>query len=204
MVTSVPALREQWLPIAEFKRLFDHEGPFELIDGERVTKMPNIYGHSQTVHQLYDALNPVVRAGKLGHVYIETTFAMSDDPQWVKGSRIPDLMFIRQERLDAYRAAHPHYRELPLVLVPDIAVEVVSPTDSYTEVHAKVSRYLADGVLMVWVLDPEIRMVLVERQGSTRKLLDGDVLTGDEIIPGFQITLHDLFHDDTEESSHDE
>jgi Uma2 family endonuclease len=198
MVTPAPVLRERRLLMEEFILLSSEDGLFEWIDGERVPKMPNVFGHSQTVHTLYDSLSPFVRSHKLGQVYIETRFVLTDDPQWVRGSRIPDMMFIRQQRLDGYRAANPGYAGRPLVLVPDLVVEVVSPTDSYSDVQAKVNRYLADGVAMVWVLDPEIRMVLVERQGSTQKLVDGDILTGDEVIPEFQVAVSRIFEADSD------
>jgi Uma2 family endonuclease len=179
--------------MVDFIRLSEAEGPFELIDGERVAKMANVYGHSDAAHNLYDVLAPFARSRKLGRLLIEATFVLSDDPQWVRGARIPDLMYYRSERLEAYVASFPDHAARPLVLVPDLAVEVVSPTDSYSDVQAKVNRYLADGVVMVWVLDSEIRMVLVERPGSTRKLLDGDTLTGDDLIPEFQMPVRALF-----------
>jgi len=77
----------------------------------------------------------------------------------------------------------------PYIFVPDIVIEIVSPTDQYTDVNKRVKRYLDDGVLLVWVVDPEIKQIAVHRQGSDRQInLSGDVaLTAEDVLPGFAL-----------------
>ncbi len=109
-----------------------------------------------------------------------------DDPSRV---RIPDASYIRSGRLER--------DEIPMgyiTIPPDLAVEVVSPTDTVFDVEEKVEEYLAAGVRMVWVASPLSRSVRVFQQniepiqlGPTQQLSGGDVL------PGFTCRVADLF-----------
>src|SRR5947207_15941173 len=72
--------------------------------------------------------------------------------------RKPDVSFIRRERMSPDRIPQGH-----LSLAPDLAVEVISPNDSYYEVEAKIREYLGAGVRLVWVINPDSRLVRVHR-----------------------------------------
>jgi len=86
-------------------------------------------------------------------------------------------------------------KRLLLALVPDVVAEVVSPTDRHTDIAAKVRRYLDDGVQLVWVVDPQARVVTAHRAGSDHSLwLSGEaVLSGADVTPGFELPLPRLF-----------
>jgi Uma2 family endonuclease len=193
-MTSAPAVKIDLMPMEEFIRRSEQEGPFELIDGEIVPKMPNVAGHSVTSKRLFRALTPLEDRGA-GEVFYESTFVLTDDPRWVRGSRIPDLMFLLKPTLEAYRAAVTDWLDKPFILIPDIVIEVVSPTDTYTDMHQRALRYLDDGVRLVWIVDPEAKTVTVHRQGSNQQtlLVGGDTLTADDLLPGFALALADLF-----------
>jgi Uma2 family endonuclease len=185
------------MTVDEFVNLYDEKGPFELVDGEIISMSPPTYGHGFASRKLFIPLANFVEAHKLGEVVTEIPFVLSDESNWVKGSRVPDIMFVLAERIAAYKAQTPDWRKKPLVLVPDLVVEIVSPTDRYSEVQKKVARYLTDGVQMVWVVDPEQRTVVVYRAGSNQqtRVTENESLDGGEIIPGFTISVASIFED---------
>lgn len=81
-----------------------------------------------------------------------------------------------------------------LRIAPDLAVEVVSPNDTVYEVDEKVEELLAAGVRLVWVLNPETRIVEVHRlDGTVSKLHVADELSGEDVLPGFTCPVAELF-----------
>ncbi len=196
----VAVTTEMGMALDEFIRLYAVEGPFELIDGVRIPKMPNVIGHNETGLAILRALDQFISANDLGEVIYETPFVLSYSSDWVTGSRTPDLMFFTKERIQAYKAFDPDYRRKPYVLVPDLVIEIVSPTDNLAELNDKVNLYLRDGVKLVWVLDPQRKTAsastLTSLHPFTRQqvfLEVTDVLTGGAIIPGFEVALATLF-----------
>ena len=90
-------------------------------------------------------------------------------------------------------------REL-LELVPDVAVEVISPSDLYYEVEDKAEEYLEAGVIVVWVINPSNRSVRIfRREARPVQLGPNDELTAEEIMPGFRCRVADLFPNTTAE-----
>lgn len=77
---------------------------------------------------------------------------------------------------------------------PVLAVEILSPNDKQDEVLAKVREYLDVGVPLTWVVEPVFQTVTVYRPGGPPKLFSGtDILSGDEHLPGFQVTVQEIF-----------
>jgi Uma2 family endonuclease len=109
-----------------------------------------------------------------------------DDPNKV---RRPDVSLVLKERfLPAF------LKEGFLSIAPDLAVEVLSAHDLAYEIDEKVEEYLLAGIPLVWVIDPEARIVFIHRKdGSTTKLRAYDELTGEDIVPGFRCLVSDLF-----------
>jgi Uma2 family endonuclease len=184
------------MPLEEFIRL-NAEHPFELINGERKPKLPTIFGHSEVIRILFIALYIHVVERELGEVYSETTFILPESlrANWVEGSRTPDLMFYTGKRVAVYKTENPDHRQFPLALIPDFVVEVVSPSDKYSELDEKVDAYLADGVRLIWVLDPQRHKATVHMPDAEQPThLAGDApLDGGDVIPDFRITLSKLF-----------
>jgi Uma2 family endonuclease len=79
---------------------------------------------------------------------------------------------------------------------PDLAVEVVSPQDTDEEVEAKVLDYLQNGVRMVWIIRPRTRTITTYRSMKDIRLLtEADVLSGENVLPGFTIPVRELLSD---------
>lgn len=190
---ATPVSTEIGMSLEDFIRAYDQEGPFELIDGERINLVPTVSEHSELIKWLYDLLRDRERADGQVRVYFETPYVLVYSSSWVKGARVPDIMVYRADRLAAYKQQDSEWNKKPFVLVPDLCIEVVSQNDIYTEVDEKVSRYLADGVLLVWVLNPRTESVYTHQQGSVGKLTDADMLEGGSIVPGFKVAVKDIF-----------
>jgi Uma2 family endonuclease len=183
------------LSVDEFVRLYEDDGPFELIRGERIKRMPSVAGHNHIANMLLRALIAFLAKNPLGEAFIEAAFVLpdADDKQWVTGSRTPDVSFYSAARLDEYRAQNPDWKAKPYFLPPDLAVEIVSPNDTYSKVTDKVDLYLEDGVRLVWVIDPQRSKVTVYTADEQTTLGEDDSLSGGEALPGFEITIRTLF-----------
>ena len=182
------------MPLTEFVEQYNQQ-PFELIDEENIPLSPNVAGHQEMTMKLYTLLDVLARQHNLGNVIIETPFVLSESDDWVSGSRTPDLKFYRAGRLEAYKAATPNYKLKPYALVPDLVIEVVSPTDRYSNLLRKVAAYLDDGVELVWLIYWQRQTINVYQaevdQVETLRL--GETLTGGEVLPGFSVTVKSLF-----------
>ncbi|MBC7870737.1 MAG: Uma2 family endonuclease, partial [Chitinophagaceae bacterium] len=90
------------MPLAEFIAEFERK-PFEIINGERIVKMPGVYSHILMIRLLFRLLDQFTQAHQLGEVFQEATFILPDtySSDWVKGSRIPDILFISAAKMVA-------------------------------------------------------------------------------------------------------
>jgi Uma2 family endonuclease len=103
--------------------------------------------------------------------------------------RIPDVSFTRRERLPKGGPADGHGQ-----ISPDLVVEVVSPNEPVGKLQKKLDDFLAAGVPLIWVVYPESQTVFVQRQnGSGHRLKVGDVLDGEDVLPGFRLEVAALF-----------
>jgi Uma2 family endonuclease len=193
-MADAPAISTGVMTLDEFIRRYDQEGPFEIIDGEVIPKIPNVAIHIETAKKLYSRLLLCEQQG-LGEVFNEAPFVLTDRPNWVKGSRVPDIMFFSAGRLTQYRTETENWQRKPYILVPDLIIEVVSPNDSYSDIGRRIVHYFDDGVRMVWVVDPQLKQVIVHVWDSDQqtKLRSDATLTGGDVLPGFQLKLSDLF-----------
>lgn len=113
-------------------------------------------------------------------------YVLGRDPDTVLA---PDGAFVRAERLPS-AAEQEHFAPV----VPDLVVEVVSPSDSMTKVDDKVTRYLAAGVWLVWVFHPRWRTVTVRRPNQPARVLgETDELDGEDVLPGFRLAVSEIF-----------
>jgi Uma2 family endonuclease len=127
-------------------------------------------------------------SGRLGRTAVETLFRIRTDPDL---QRRPDLAFVSYDRW-------PRDRPIPKTaaweVVPDLAVEVVSPNDLAVEVLERLDDYFAAGVRQVWVVYPRHQRFFVHDGPKRVTILDAsDMLDGGEILPGFRLRLAELF-----------
>jgi Uma2 family endonuclease len=158
---------------------------YELVKGELLTMSPAGEEHGAVIMNLAVPLGHFVKANKLGRAYgAETGFKLESDPDTVLA---PDIAFVKMERLGALIKG---YR----VGAPDLVVEVISPGESKNKVEKKTSRWLQGGALVVWLVDPHTRTVSVWRLNTeTRFLAEGDLLSCDDIVPGFSLPVSEIF-----------
>lgn len=159
---------------------------YELIMGELV-KMPHPGQYHAEIGSIVDgSLGPHVRGARIGKVYTEYGYILSFGPDTV---RAPDLSFISRERLDATGETQGYWRG-----APDLAIEIISPTDRYGDVADKVQDWLDAGALMVVVINPRNRTVEVHRSnGDVEILTEGDTLDGAGVVPGWKIAVSEIF-----------
>jgi Uma2 family endonuclease len=156
----------------------------ELVRGEIVTMPPPGGMHGGCCSKVDRRLGVFVEDKQLGHVTAnDAGFITERDPDTVRG---PDIAYWSRQRLPELPVG---YIEIP----PDLAVEVVSPSDHFSRVQSKVREYLSRGVALVWVVDPEGRTVAVYRSRQQAAILEeNDLLSAEDVLPGFQCLVREL------------
>jgi Uma2 family endonuclease len=160
---------------------------YELVKGELRMAPPPGFEHGKVTMNLAGPLYQHVKTNDLGVVFAaETGFKLESNPDTV---RAPDVAFMRRERvLETGKLAG--YSSGP----PDLAVEVLSPSDRTIEVEEKVAEWLEAGARMVWVVSPKLHTVTVYRSLTDIVTLTAkDKLDGGEVVPGFQINVAEIF-----------
>lgn len=121
----------------------------------------------------------------VGIVYTESGFLLSEQPLAVRG---PDVAFVR-----AARAPKQRPRSF-FIGAPDLAIEVVSPSNTIGELQEKVAEFLDAGALAVWVVDPRARCVVVHEPARTPHVLhENEQLEGGTLLPDLRWDVHSLF-----------
>jgi Uma2 family endonuclease len=196
---AAPAPAREGMPLDQFLAETNDQ-VFELIDGLRREKMPAAYLHSRILMRLLFAVHHYLLQDPLGVIMAEAAFVLPErnDPNWVKGSRVPDLMFISRARIEAYEATmltSPNWESRPLMLVPDLVIEIVSPNDNASQLNEKIGYDLLNGVREVWVIYPATGELFVHTPDSetVRVVRRGLVFSGSDVLPGFTLALNDLF-----------
>ena len=161
----------------------------ELVDGEVVEMAPVGGIHGEITGRICRSLVEHVDHHGGGKVLVgDVGFVLSlpNDPERV---RAPDVAFVGSHKLPG--------GQLPegfLAGAPDLAVEVLSPTDNPLQVQQKVRDYLEAGSRLVWVIAPQAKTVTVYRpDGSARLLREGDALEGEDVLAGLRIPLAEVF-----------
>lgn len=184
MTTGTPDLDTRLLTIEEFERLPDDGWRLELVRGHVVREPPAGFDHGDVAFGIGTLLRRFVDERALGKVVgTDSGFVLFDDPPTV---RAPDVAFVREDRLDFDGT-----RFAPLA--PDLAVEVLSPSNTMSEIHDKVLDYLDAGSQLVWVVDPVSGTITVYRSRHEIRLMTADEeIDGDEVLPGFRRRVSEL------------
>ena len=162
---------------------------YEIIDGQRVGKAPMGVFSVWIASQLHEHLAFFARTHNLGRAITEALFHL---PAPINRDRRPDVAFVSYERWAKDRPLPA--TENAWDVVPNLAVEVVSPTDAASALQEKIEEYFRAGVQAVWVVHPPQQKIYVHRSPTQiAGLTFNDVLEGGTVLPGFRLTLAELF-----------
>ena len=162
------------------------ELPMELVNGEIRIMSPSGGESEEVCLELGALLRNWVRPRRLGRVFGSSAgFVL---PNKSKDVRAPDVSFVRADRLKQSPTGY-------IEVVPDLMVEVRSPTDSLTQLRQKIQSFLEVGVQVGVLVDPKSRTVEVYRpaQETPQVLRDGDVLAVPDLLPGWSVAISDLW-----------
>jgi Uma2 family endonuclease len=162
----------------------DPDKEYEIIHGSPEEKEMGSARHGGIGARLIARLSWHVEDRNLGGVYgPDTTYLVGGN------DRLPDVSFVSASRIP--EDGEPEGKWL---VAPDLAVEIISPTDLYEKVVGKVEDYLKAGVKQVWLISPEHRTVTIYSSlTQTVILTDGDDLPGGDVVPDFTCRVAELF-----------
>jgi Uma2 family endonuclease len=169
--------------VEEFMALPDDGKRYELVEGVLVEMGQPGEEHGRISNNLNIALSNFVRTNNLGSVYVTTGFRLAP-----KTVRAPDIAFIKAE--------NPIVRGRDAISTPpDLAVEVISPNDKWSDMVEKVHEYQAAGVSLIWLVDPYSPSVMVYHQADVLHTSLGveAELDGEKVVPGFKFAIKSLF-----------
>ena len=163
------------------------DAPYELWEGVLKEVSPSNPKASEIGVVLAIRIGQFVLEHGLGHMTgSDGGYILEENPQTVVS---PDFGFVRKARLpDGFPARG--FCPTP----PDLAVEVISPTDKRADIAQKLELYARAGVSLVWWVDPERRTVTVHRAGQQPEVIDAaGTLDGGDVLPGFSLAVEQIF-----------
>jgi Uma2 family endonuclease len=177
----------QLLTADDLLRMPDDGFRYELVDGELRKMAPAGSQHGRVILNVTTPLDQHVRRNDLGVVFAaETGFTLRTGPDTV---RAPDVAFVSKQRF-AQVGDVPGYWPG----APDLAIEVLSPGDRFSEVEEKVFDWLSAGTRLVIVLDPRKRTGTAYRsRSSIRVYTDSETLDASDVVPGWTFPIAQAF-----------
>ena len=180
MQVSPSLLQQDHVPIDDVER-------YEVIDGVRVEREPMGAFETVLASWLCHLLNSFAVGRKLGLAVSEVLFVLNAQRNL---RRRPDVAFVSFARWPTAVVA----REAAWNVVPDLAVEVVSPTNLAEEIDRKITDYFQAGVRLVWVFYPDSGRVYVYQSPTQVSIVERtDTLDGGEVLPGLQLPMAQLY-----------
>jgi Uma2 family endonuclease len=156
---------------------------YELVRGELVEMSPAGWNHGVIANRIARHLGNYVEAHNLGETpSSDTGYVVSRNPDTVFQ---PDASFVATPRLLSTSKFFPG--------APDLAIEVISPSDTYSEVRAKVREYLRGGARMVIVIDADEQAATITTPAGSTELTVDDAISGGDVVPGWSLPLRQLF-----------
>jgi len=162
-------------------------GPCELIDGRIVPMSPTGGKHGGVEFNFAQAIHAFAHPRNLGKVQVgEVGIFTRRNPDRVRAA---DVLFLSNERYAQWNQTRGY-----LNVAPELIVEVLSPDDAMLDLTQKLREYFAIGVKLVWVADPDEQVVYAYRSlTDVREYKASDSLSGDEVLPGFEVPVLSLF-----------
>lgn len=166
------------------------EGIVELVEGVIVDMSRPGWEHGEVLMSLASFIYSHVRRHNLGRVAVgDSGFLLEKREDGKDTVRGLDLAFIRKDK-----ASH-HLSSGWTTIAPDLAVEIISPGNKAADIRLKVDQLLEAGTTLIWIVYPELRIVVAHSQLGAQTLRESDTLPGGEVLPGFEIKVSDIFTD---------
>jgi len=179
-VSSFPLTAEELLLLP------DDEWRYELVAASLVREPPVGAEHGGIAGTVIGHLFAFVHGNGLGRVCVETGFVLARAPDTV---RAPDVAVVSHARAEETLRDGPYFEG-----APDLAIEILSPSNTEQEMTRKVGEYLGAGGRAVWVIDPRRGCVTVHlADRAACRLSRGDVLDGAPVLPGFRLAVREIF-----------
>ncbi len=181
------ATKTRPMTASELLDMSDDGYRYELIRGELKQMPPAGLDHGEYALTIGASLRQHVRRDELGKAYgAETGFILATGPDHV---RAPDGAFVSRDRVDRVRVSTGYG-----LGAPDLAIEVVSPNDRYSEVEEKTADWLDAGTRAVIIADPRRRTVRVHRSTTdVVTLSEADTLEVEDVVPGWRLSVREIF-----------
>ena len=180
------SVAQRLLTAQEFWQLPPTDTDRELVRGEVVETMPPGGRHGAIAVALAILLQLWTQRTGGGYVGVEAGYVLGHEPDTVRG---PDVSYVRADRIPASGVPEGFW-----MVAPDLAVEIVSPSETADEVREKVRDYLAAGTPLVWTIYPRTSEVVAHTaDGLARTYRREDVLEAPDVLPGFSCRVAELF-----------
>jgi len=173
------------LTAEELEELPDDDSvQIELDEGELITMPPAGGQHGKCGVAIITILQNYVKPRRLGGLYTpDTGFRLND-----LTVRAPDVAFVKQARMSELHAVG------YIKGAPDLAVEILSPSDTFRQTMRKVKQYFASGTHTVWIVYPDRKEVqILESTGADRLLEAADAIEAPDLLPGFSVPISEFF-----------
>lgn len=182
-------VQDKLMTVDEFERLY-MDRPYELWEGKVVKVSPTGGTHGIITLSVGSELRIFVKQHGLGQVFgAETGFRLSNITL-----RAPDVAFVGQTKMSTVK----NLRKF-MPFAPDLAVEVISPSDRIGKVQNKLELYMAAGTPLIWCFfEDKPRVVVYELDKPFYVVPLNGTLDGGSVLPGFQIPVSELFPPQTE------
>lgn len=186
MTATIEQIRTKVWNDREFMALPDDGNCYEIVNGELVNVGNSGMEHGNIGLFLGGLIEIFVRQHNLGVTCDSSTaFKMKDG-----NKRSPDISFVAKERLIGLKRIPKGFFDG----APDLAVEIISPGNTFEEMHNKIEEYFESGTKLLWVIHPDEKFVLVYHSPQPDCLLRGnDVLDGEDAILNFKVSVSELF-----------
>jgi Uma2 family endonuclease len=188
MATFIPT-EDKWIVESDYVALGNQ---YEIIDGELVERGLMSTKAVIARDNLYDLLKSHARQNNLGYVFGDgVVYYLFKETRGIKGALIPDISFIRTANLMPSWTIDDNYPG-----APDLAIEVISPSNTAEEMALKVRRYLEAGTQEVWLIYPEaeeLHQYLRDQMNNSHIYRIGSVLEPETFFPSLKIVIADLF-----------
>ena len=175
---------------AELQALPDRGYKYELVDGELVMSPKNNFQHESLCGRLYLEMARFNRQHRLGAVL------GSNLGCWMKNRncRAPDISFISKARLQQHGFKPSTRKFFPEA--PDLAVEIVSPSNTRREIEDRLKDFFTSGTQIAWIIHPDEQFAEICHSLTDREMVGpGGTLKGEHLLPGFEFPLSDLFQE---------